>query len=186
MTKEWTYKKMEAKLTIFGKKYPRKILKSDKVEWLYVEESWKERSIPGATPNDCFEWKGANHRQGYGMMQVRRNNDIVGHGLMNAQRLAAAIRENRPLKPDECVYSTCHNPSCTNPLHLRIGEKKEAMQNGKSREKWTDEWLDENLALLLYSTQGEVARELGLSRNQASNCKAKAKIYMERLERGLI
>jgi hypothetical protein len=184
----WVYKHREAPLKVRSKHAERIRLRDEKtgVEWHYSPDSWADRSIPGVVENSCYEWKGSWNQNGMGMFPIKRFNDEAKTGMINAPRLAMAIRLGRPLRKTEFVYSQCQNPECTNPKHLTIGTKQDAIRNGKGREKWSDEWLDAHLETLLYSTQGEVVLALGLTKNQASNCKTKAKKYMERLERGLV
>jgi hypothetical protein len=90
--------------------------------WKYYKDDWESKSIPGATPDDCYIWKGANHRQGYGFYNVRKENDPEHSksGQMNAQRFALALKLGRPIVKGEFTLATCHNPQCTNPEHLTL------------------------------------------------------------------
>ena len=89
--------------------------------WKYSEDEFNKRSIPGPTPSDCYTWLGAWHRQGYGMTFVVRENDHPQKtGMMNAQRLAMAIKLGRPLHNSERVGCSCRNFGCTNLAHLYL------------------------------------------------------------------
>lgn len=90
------------------------------VAWLFVRQDWDDKSIQGAK-DECWEWCGAKHRDGYGLIYTHQLGEDLKSNNMSAQRLAKAIELNRPLKHEERVIATCRNKACTNPNHLIIG-----------------------------------------------------------------
>jgi hypothetical protein len=96
--------------------------KDFKSVWIYCAEEFDERVVKHGT--NCWDWLGAWHRQGYGMVTVLRPNDHIKSPKMTTQRLAMAIELGRALDDNERVASTCRNLACTNPDHLFITDYK--------------------------------------------------------------
>ena len=174
--KEWTYEKS---------KIPRKsYYKTPKTElvhpnqaliWSYSTEAWEERVVQTG-PDTCWEWDGARHRQGYGLLSVGQS-DKEKANMMNAQRLAMAIELGRPILSHEQVFSTCRCNSCTNPAHLRIGQRVDIARASEyfyAREIRLPEVMEKNLNYLTTRTKYEVAAKFDLTLEQAVRVKAKA------------
>lgn len=172
---EWHYKKAEVR-TIYGASHPRVLLTdpNTKAIWKYVQEAWTER-IDNTGPDTCWGWKGAYHRQGLGMFAVQRENDTSKSGMMNPQRLAMAIKLNRPLLKAERVYSKCLNPVCCNPDHLGMGSRSLAVVKERTKSKmlkrWSIEYIDQHLDLIVFGKRRDVAKELGVTVNQVQQLK---------------
>lgn len=67
--------------------------------------------------NGCWEWQGATHVQGYGMVSAIRAGD--NKRIMTvSHRIAMRVKLNRPLGKNDDVQHLCGNPRCCNPEHL--------------------------------------------------------------------
>lgn len=64
-------------------------------------------------PDECWLFRGAKHRFGYGMF-------VVAYKTWGAHRLAWTL-ENGPIPTGMCVCHRCDNPPCCNPSHLFLG-----------------------------------------------------------------
>jgi hypothetical protein len=75
------YKPSEVK-TVFGKLVERDVLRDEETgaEWRFLHAALEERIVKGE-PDACWGWKGAYHRQGYGLFNIRRND-----GFRNAEK----------------------------------------------------------------------------------------------------
>lgn len=70
-------------------------------------------------PNgDCLEWTTAKDYGGYGLT-------FVNGKMIKCHRLALELEDIDVT--NQHVLHSCHNPSCCNPAHLRIGTHKENM-----------------------------------------------------------
>lgn len=65
------------------------------------------------TPDGCWEFAGARHRDGYGKVKHRRE-------VWPAHRLAYALFAG-PIPQGQWVLHSCDNPPCFNPEHLFLG-----------------------------------------------------------------
>jgi hypothetical protein len=72
------------------------------------EYFWSRVSV--TTSDECWEWRGATARGGYGVLHFQRNR-WTAHRL--AQTLACG-----PIPDGKHVCHTCDNPPCCNPDHL--------------------------------------------------------------------
>lgn len=76
-----------------------------------LERFWAKVDVQG--PDDCWEWTGARHAQGYGHLRAAGR-------TMKAHRVSALIHFG-PFDRRMDVRHTCDNPPCVNPNHLRVG-----------------------------------------------------------------
>lgn len=70
---------------------------------------------------DCWEWKGASSRRGYGKIKVK------GESLI-ASRVAWEIANNAKLG-DLFALHKCDNPKCCNPAHIFAGTNQDNMDD---------------------------------------------------------
>lgn len=111
-------------------------------------------------PNGCWLWRGAVDQNGYGRLEV-------GRQQWRAHRLAAALSGSR-LTPSTHVDHVCETPLCANPAHLRVVTPAE---NNRRRR---DAKLNERMAQAIRSLAAEgvsnaaLGRAFGVSRQMAS------------------
>ena len=85
---------------------------------------FKQNQTP--TGNNCLEWLGARHRQGYGMVGVL-DVETGDRKMTVAHRVAMRIHLGRALASNEDVRHACGNNLCCNPSHLYIRNVKESI-----------------------------------------------------------
>ena len=76
---------------------------------------------------DCWIYRGARFRKGYGNVHVRTIGNIGAHIL------SYLIVAKEPLYPWDCVLHHCDNPPCGNPEHLFKGTKKQNTHDAISK-----------------------------------------------------
>ena len=83
------------------------------------ERFWEKVDRNGPTSPDgtqCWEWRGATHRSGYGIFAVGRE---AGRLRVYAHRFSWGLAHG-PIPADvKQLDHRCHNPACVNPEHLR-------------------------------------------------------------------
>lgn len=76
--------------------------------------------------NDCWEWNGGKHTDGYGVLNVWGKS-------MYAHRISLEVKLGRKLAPGMFACHTCDNPPCCNPDHLYEGTRRDNAKDSVSR-----------------------------------------------------
>jgi hypothetical protein len=79
---------------------------------------------------DCWEWTGARHPQGYGLIRTMT-------GMNRAHRVSYEI-SNGAIPTGLMVRHKCDNPSCVNPEHLAIGTALDNVHDRVARGRSAD------------------------------------------------
>jgi DNA-binding transcriptional regulator YiaG len=76
-------------------------------------------------PDECWVWRGAPDRKGYGRIEQRGQ-------PMGAHRLALVLHLGRDLGPGKVPNHMCGNPPCVNPAHLQESTVRENLLHGNT------------------------------------------------------
>lgn len=150
--------------------------------WEYSEKEWEKRLVV-TNENDCWDWLGAYHRQGYGMFSFRRSGSNRRSDMITIQRLSAAIDLNRPLLAKEFVLLKCENGSCCNPNHLKVDQQsvvQSEMKHSRLPRKYSLQFYTDNRDFILHSDCSKVASQFNLTKEQASNLKRMTVLRVKR------
>lgn len=91
-------------------KYATEEQKFEKVKELYNKNVIKKVG--------CWDWKKKKFGAGYGFIQKGRNKSILAHR-------ASWMIHHGPIPDGLWVLHKCDNPTCTNPEHLFLGNRKD-------------------------------------------------------------
>lgn len=80
---------------------------------------WSKVDIRGS--DDCWPWLAYKDRAGYGTMKINGKPQYATHILFN-------IRTGDWVPKGRQINHTCNNPSCLNPIHLRLGSQLSNMR----------------------------------------------------------
>lgn len=73
--------------------------------------------LPDRPKDGCWEWKGHKENHGYGRMRYKGKRYRVHRAMM--------LVIHGELPQGKVVMHLCHNKSCCNPKHLKIGTQRE-------------------------------------------------------------
>lgn len=79
---------------------------------------------------DCWEWTGARHPQGYGLIKTMT-------GMSRAHRVSVELNAG-PIPDGLMVRHKCDNPGCVNPDHLVVGTALDNVQDRVARGRSAD------------------------------------------------
>lgn len=86
-----------------------------------------------ADPLGCWLWTGAKIYDGYGIVNLGREDGR--QRTIYAHRIAYVLAHG-PIpagKPVAVVMHSCDNPSCVNPAHLALGTQRENLMDASSK-----------------------------------------------------
>jgi len=146
-----------------------------------------------ADANGCYNWTGATHRQGYGMVGGIRQRE--NQRFMTVVHRPLMMRHlGRELTHDEFVIKRCSNMRCCNVDHYVIGDyytQREIMkQNGRSntcgsglfkqagiyyKQNRKYKYTEDQLRFLRRANTREIAQEFNITRTRACALKAYAR-----------
>jgi hypothetical protein len=132
--------------------------------------------------NDCLEWQGARHRQGYGMAGIFKY-DANKRTMEVVHRIAMMLHLGRELGRYDFVYHQCANNLCCNPNHLVLGQPKErkpvmdasraaGMAPPQGRQKRYYRYTDDEVRWIRASTPTAIAERFGMSKDAAGSVKS--------------
>lgn len=84
-----------------------------------LEDIWKKIDIRGK--DECWNWCGAIHRDGYGICQIN-------YKQLRVHRIAYMLSHNENID-DKVICHHCDNPLCCNPEHLFSGTVNDNVQD---------------------------------------------------------
>lgn len=88
--------------------------------------------------NNCWEWKGAKNRHGYGVIYSYSSFKKYAH--LRAHRVSWEIYNAEEIPNGLYICHHCDNPSCVNPNHLFLGTQKDnildSVRKGRFRRRY--------------------------------------------------
>lgn len=171
----------------------KSIAYTDQVQDILMSVSDFESKLQEDPVTGCWNWTGATHNQGYGMIGAIRIADEKKI-MVTAHRAAYRIYVGAITQPN--VIHTCSNMACCNPAHLKLGTQKDTVhtmigagrQNrqrrpygprpagwvnpltGRSmpapRQDWTYKWTPEEILFLRTATVEEIQDRFGYTKQR--------------------
>lgn len=90
---------------------------------------WRHVDVRG--PDDCWPWKAAVLRNGYGTFRIGSLTDGT-RANVGSHRYSLEIA-GRPLSKGKMALHTCDNKRCVNPRHLYEGDAKDNARDAAER-----------------------------------------------------
>ena len=130
------------------------------------------------TENDCLEWTGARHPQGYGMVGIIHV-DTEKRTMEVAHRVAWMLNTGQALGRYDFVYHRCANNRCCNPEHLAMGEPKKrkplmdesraaGMAPPQGRRNRYYRYTDDEVRWIRTASSADIAERFGIDKNRAA------------------
>lgn len=94
-------------------------LRLDKAESLFWEK------VDKRGPEDCWEWKAAHTKRGYGCFRFNERQDL--------SHRVSYILAHGSIPDGLWVLHKCDNPKCVNPAHLFLGTHQDNMNDMKNK-----------------------------------------------------
>ena len=96
----------------------------------FINERLFWRKVDTGDPAECWIWKNARFKSGYGLVTYL-NPDPNGALQLNARAHRVSYEfTHGEISEKICVLHTCDNRACCNPSHLYLGDRK---QNARDR-----------------------------------------------------
>lgn len=144
-----------------------------------LTEHLMARVIPGATPLDCWGWRGSKGKNGYSYLGVSGQSRL-------AHRLSYELHVGH-IPTGVFVCHHCDNPGCCNPAHLFLGTQADNMKDcatkGRTRRTPTIQGEGHYRAKVTQAdvrdirtssaSQSDLARKYGLSRSSIAAIKTR-------------
>lgn len=132
--------------------------------------------------NDCLEWTGAKHRQGYGMVGIVKLNDDK-RTMEVAHRVAMMLHLGRDLGRFDFVFHKCGNNLCCNPAHLELGQardRKPVMDASRAigmappiqKQNRYYRYTEDEIRWIRTATPTEIGKRFNMDKNKAASVKS--------------
>lgn len=82
-----------------------------------LRKQYHQHVIRGKNPDDCWRWSG-DENGGYGRLNITKDGKAY---RPYAHRFSYYLHKGNTGLEGMDVLHSCHNPECTNPLHLSLG-----------------------------------------------------------------
>lgn len=92
----------------------------------YEERFWLK--VKKGKGDDCWIWKGALSKKGYGTIRAGDSGEVV-----YAHRYSFYIANGMDISDERYLLHSCDTPACVNPKHLREGSPLENVQDSRTR-----------------------------------------------------
>ena len=97
-----------------------KLLENEK-----IKERFLKKVDSSETNTECHIWLASKNKTGHGMFSVLgRTIPASRYAFMMYGNFSSASAVRGELAPSEIVTQTCFNPSCVNPKHLEVSNKR--------------------------------------------------------------
>ena len=137
-----------------------------------IEERFLQKVLMPENPDECWEWQGNEHRQGYGFFKVggRAGKNMLAH------RVSYIHFHEAILTPDIKLRHKCDNPSCVHPLHVVEGTQGDNVRDmaQKGRHRGTSKLTDDQVRAIRADPRQQmiIETEMGLASGTVSRIKS--------------